>query len=290
MPGLNSAEIIRALERDMGMNRARIQSEGGPSPRLQQEILRNPHRTHSYTKGLVRIACENLNLPWSEDWSFQVAQLRSVAERYSNAKRSTQEVEREFGNWVRAVKPVLERIMLDPAERHRFFPEVQDFTGILFFVGLYELIRCRSCEDKEATRISAKNCFTEFLRVVPKKRDSLAVDLLRFKAAANIVVVEWNAVPKSQRMQNDALLNKLDKLQYFEKLLAYSELFPNDEIYPLNALALASAACMREQYADLHKCLISADPSFKNFEAKAYDDHFDSDFDDFRAWLKGEVK
>lgn len=266
-------ELLVLLKKQTNLSRDDIHDNGGPHPRVQQRIL-NENALYKIKNetALVTILIAQGVLPWDRSWQFPLARLRELQDRDDLAG-----IERQLG----ALYTLAEAVIESGPE----LVERQFYVGALYFAGLYLMPFVKPKNGayvRDRVVAANKACkWLERLAVELKADTTPAADMLRWKTAANIVVVQWN-MRKDEERNSEEMKAIIAKSGYIDWALRQSELFPKLDTPAFNALAIASRFHWRHLYPQLHEALSRANPAF------ASHNEYNSDFDDFRTWLAAQ--
>ena len=115
------------------------------------------------------------------------------------------------------------------------------------------------------------------------RKEEIWAEFLRFNVKANSMGLLWGATPAEQRHH---LKDFFEKAQFYDRMIAYLDLYKRDCDVVHNALCYASSLGLTAYFQDLRERLRVAhggiEPDYTDT------DEFDSAFDNFRAWLKEE--
>ena len=109
--------------------------------------------------------------------------------------------------------------------------------------------------------------------------------LLCFNVKANQLGLLWESTPGKERVQ---LKDAFVKAQFYNEMIAYLDRYQRDREVAHNVLCYASRLGLTAHFPELRERMRVAcggvEPNYDDT------DEFDSDFDNFRAWLRDEEK
>ncbi|MEO1193162.1 MAG: hypothetical protein AAFY02_15470 [Pseudomonadota bacterium] len=238
------------------------------------------------------ILLQAAQFPWPPRWSEQSATLRRISEGLAGLIA----MEKTFGPLVQILYRSLEVAHDDPEQEKKLFDSKGDYLGALWFVHLYwvRLSHWKHTDALAKDKKEAEQRATATARMMIKALKDLKGDvatILRYKASANILVAEWNAIRPEARRQSSRLQGRVEDLDFFNATLAQADIVPKN-LGPLeNALGVASAFHRREHYATFEDRIAKIDPeriqtilSPPETDLDAQE-HYNKDFDDFRQWV-----
>lgn len=294
MTGFTPMEVVKVGSR-IGLTYSDYEAVGGPKTRIVQYFANDPAYRSGQENKLHRSAAALLarHLPWPIQWSFQLAELRRIAKSPAGAVA----LEKAYAPHVPMIYKALEMAHEDSEQKAKLFCGEGDYLGALWLSHLYWVSLAGWGAEQALTvdRAEAAQRAQATARMMLDALENKLGDVftvLRFKAAANILVAEWNRIKPESRRGASGLRALVEELDIFEITLAQAEILPKNALPLVNALGVASAFHERWRYRDLEDLIAQADPKRINKIIIAPQSEpkiqaqYDVDFDDYRDWVE----
>lgn len=269
------------LLKDEGMSDLDIAERTGGSERTIRSIKKTTGRKPSaFEEGINQTGIEIIELPWPNEAHWQA---RRITELIRSDKLN--ELYKSFAFTSNICVTHLRKL-----DKDDIFSEEDWGCAIIAFLFLMGMQLSRLTHHARYRKDDSWDFVVEMLLELLSGRDENWANLLKYKVSGNYIVIRWkNLSPRGEDRSSDEIKSLLEKFQYREHLIAFSDLIPSDSVAPFNALAIASRLHDRDNYPDLLKRLQIADRRYQDID-NITDPEFDDDFDDFRCWYKSSFK